>query len=101
MSTQQPLDIRVENDELVIRIGVDTLAFAAQHSDLFNPFDPAQNDFVQQFKVINLSEFAKDVRRELRREEEDGSTLLTDLLDKVFSRVVDQGSEALHYADPV
>ena len=99
MPLQQPLSVEVETDELVIRIGKEVLAYAAQRSDLFNPFDPAQNDYVQKYKVINLSEFVEDVRRELRREEEDGSTLLTDLLDKVFLRVLEQGSLGIFYDD--
>ena len=77
---------------LVIRIGLASLAFAADHSDLFNPYDPEKNDFVRQFQVTDEEEWAEDVRRELTREEEDGSSMLTNLFDKAFEKALDQGS---------
>jgi hypothetical protein len=95
MPLQQPLSVWVETDQLVIRIGKRVLAVAAERSDFYNPFDPVQNDYVQRYRVVDIHEFAKDVRIELQREEEDGSTMLTDLLDKVFLRVLERGSEAV------
>ena len=62
---KQNLVVRVENGQLVIRIGVETLAFAADNSDLFNPFNEDKNDWVRKFKVINDLEWADDIAREL------------------------------------
>lgn len=95
MPADKYLTYEVVDDELVVRIGIDTLAFAADHSDLFNPFDEDKNDFVQRWKVIDNLEWAKDVVREINREEEDGSSPLTNLLDKASENALDQGSIAV------
>ncbi len=50
---------------------------------------------VQQWKIINNLEWAKDVVREINREEEDGSSPLTNLLDKASENALDQGSLAV------
>lgn len=90
--TDQPLSCKVEDDELVIRIGIDTLAFAADQGELFNPFDEDLNDFVQKWKVIDSKGFAEDVSRELEREDEIGGSPLIYLIEKMFDKVLDDGS---------
>jgi hypothetical protein len=87
-----PLSVEVEDGHLVIRIGIETLAWAAEHSHDFNPFDDNENDFVQLWRVCDALEFAKDVRRALTDEAEDGSSPLTRLLDKMFMEAVGDGS---------
>ena len=77
----RPLKIGVEGDELVIRIGVDTLAFCFEISDDNQPFDATENDFRRSFKVIDKHEFAKGVANGLCNEEEDGSSPVTRALD--------------------
>jgi hypothetical protein len=79
-----PLEVEIKNYELVIHIGLESLAYAADQSDLFNPYDPEKNNFVRQFQVSDAEEWAKDINRELTREEEDGSSMLTNLFDKAF-----------------
>ena len=96
--TDQPLSCKVEGDELVIRIGIGTLAWAAQSERRDTPFwvyEWEKAEYVPRWKIINNSEWAKDVVREINREEEDGSSLLTNLLDKASENALDQGSIAV------
>jgi hypothetical protein len=87
----QPLEVKVERYRLVISIGLDTLAFAAEHSDDWNPYDETINNFSQRWKVNNKREFGKEVAQQLQRESEDGSTPLSRLLDKMNMAVVEDG----------
>ena len=83
-----PLTVGVEGDQLVIRIGVDTLAFCFEIGDDNNPFDKKVNDFRREYKVTNKHKFARGVADGLRDEEEDGSTPLTRILDSAFIHAV-------------
>jgi hypothetical protein len=89
---KQPLTVEVKEGRLVISLGVDTLAFAFEHSNWNNPFIDDLNDFRQQYFVPVPAAFAADVRRELRNEAEDGSTILEHLLDKACIAAVENGS---------
>jgi hypothetical protein len=77
-----PLTVGVEGDQLVIRIGVDTLAFCFEIGEDNQPFDEKANDFRREFKVTDKYKFAKGVADGLKIEREDGSTCLTDAIDK-------------------
>jgi len=68
-------------------IGVDTLAHSYQ--------------IQMQGKITNTSEFAKDVARELRDEREDGSTILTDVLDAAMEKACENGSEHVYLPEHV
>lgn len=87
-----PLTVDIENDEIVIRIGIGTVAWAFDHMEENNPWSDAKRDFVQTWKVSDPTEFAKDVVGELTNEEEDGSHPLSRLLDQVSTAAADQGS---------
>lgn len=86
------LTVDIENDEIVIRVGVGTVAWAFDHMEENNPWSDDKHDFVQEWKVVDPLEFAKDVVGELTREEEDGSHPLHRLLDQVSTAAADQGS---------
>lgn len=79
-----PLTIGVENDELVIRIGVGTLAYCFEISDDNNPYDEEINDFRRAYRVTDKHKFATGVANALTIEEEDGSTPLTKILDEAY-----------------
>jgi len=91
---KRPLTVRLERDELVIRIGIDTLAFTTDECPIFYNGDRDASDV----KVVNQKEWARDVIDSLMHEEEDGSTPVTELLDKVMSDAVDAGSIAVELA---
>lgn len=93
--TLAPLSVAVDRNELVIRIGVNTLAHAAVASDWATPYDDEENDFIRTFAIADPLQFAKDVAHALRDEREDGSSLLTDVLDKAAQEAINQGSEGI------
>ena len=85
------LTVDIKNEEIVIRVGIGTLAWAFEHMEENNPWSDSARDFVQTWKVSDPVEFAKDVVGELTREEEDGSHPLHRLLDKACTDAADQG----------
>lgn len=87
-----PRSVTIENDELVIRVGISTLAWAFDHMEENNPYSDELHDYEQKWRVSDPLEFAKDTVNELCREEEDGTTPLDLLFDKVMSEAADQGS---------
>lgn len=88
--SNQPLEVRVENNRLEISIGIDTLAFAAEDNDSWHEWDGKQ--FVPIWKVVDNKGWAKDVAHEMQKDQEDGSSPLTNFLDKMFEKTIDQGS---------
>lgn len=89
---ETPLSCKIDDGELVIRIGINVLTFASNHRDPFLVDDEITGFPRQAWIVTDVLEFAKDVCRELNREEEDGSSPLTNLLDLAFTNALDQGS---------
>ena len=89
------LTTQISDGEMQFAIGIDGLAFAADHSDTFNPYDPENNDWVQRWKVVNPEQFAIEVLRAMNREGEDGSTPLTRFLDQMVDAALEDGSEGV------
>ncbi len=88
----QKLDVDIKNDRLLISVGVDTLAFAANHSDYFKQ---------ARIKKSDQERFAKELVDLMVKENEVGESLLTRFLDKCFERAVDSGAESITYKDEV
>lgn len=96
------LTVEVCSDGILqISIGVDILAFAALRSeyswDLANPDKRYLADPRTKFKITDPKGFAADVREALLEEAEDGSSLLTRVLDEACKNAIEQGSE--HFSD--
>lgn len=89
-----PLDVQVDSGALVIRIGAQTLAHAVAFSDWANPYDDASGDYIRTFAITDVVTFARDVRAAMLREEEDGSSPLSDFLDEMTEAAVEDGSTA-------
>src|SRR5208282_4274759 len=85
----RPLTLGVEGEELVIRIGVDTLQFCFETGEENQPYDEKAEDFRRTFKIVDKNKFAKGVGIALCNEEEDGSTPLTKVLDEAFIHAVE------------
>ena len=85
----RPLTIGVEGEELVIRIGVDTLQFCFETGEENQPYDEKAEDFRRSWRVIDTHKFAEGVGIALCNEEEDGSTPLTKILDEAFIHAVE------------
>lgn len=85
-----PLSVGVEDSQLVIRIGIGTLAFATECCPLLagDAIDPPY------VKVADKKMLAEDVLRALSDEEEDGTTPVHRLLDEAILEAYAQGSLA-------
>jgi len=86
------LTCAIENEELVIRIGIDVLSLAMKDQEPFSIYDENLRDIRKVWIITDPLEFAKDVRRAITGEEEDGSCPLTNLLDQACKKALDQGS---------
>lgn len=90
-----PLKVSVKQGRLCIEIGVNTLA----HACLASPFawemtgDRSDRTDPRDRFTIVIGGFAMDVRGAMLDEREDGSSLLTDLLDKACQKAIEDGSE--------
>lgn len=83
----------VEGDEVVIRIPIMTLAFAAEERWWLE----REIDFrVGRSFVDHVPTFAAEVRRELEREDEDGSNALTRLFDDAIDRAMEEGCDGVN-----
>ena len=86
---------RIVKDALVIRVPARVLAFATNnHPDYWD----GEND-KQRVKVTDPKQWMKAVRDALEHEEEDGSNMLTAVLDKAIAHAVEQGEEGIEFLD--
>lgn len=92
-----PLSATVERGMVVVRIGVNVLAHAAAQSDWAHRFNEIANAYVREFAIIDAPLFAKEVVSALLDEDEDGSSLLTDVLDKASQAALDDGAESCEF----
>jgi len=93
----QSLTVEVKDGQLVIAIGVQTLAHSASYSDWANPYDEQREDYIRTFAITDAEQFAKDVQHAMLSEREDGSSPLSDFLDAMMQAALDDGSTAVEY----
>lgn len=79
----------VKDDKLIISIGVNTLAFCAENNNI--------PDF--NIQVIDNNRFAEDVCGAIMDEFEDGSSDISNLLDKAIINCAENGSEWCKWLD--
>jgi hypothetical protein len=90
--SDKPLTVVVTGTgELSVSIGANVLANAFIHQDKNNPFDESKNGFKRLYRVTDALWFADEVRWQLCSEKEDGSTLLTHLIDKACWNAIEDG----------
>jgi hypothetical protein len=95
----EPLTVDVVGGRLVISIGVETLAFAAVHSEWANPWDDAANDYRRMIVVTDADLMAREVARALDDEQEDGTTPVHLLLDAAIIAACENGGEGFADAE--
>lgn len=93
----QRLEVAIEDGALVIRIGAQTLANAAAYAEWANRYDEKARDYIRTFAITDPVILAEDVKRAMLHEREDGSSPLSDFLDKATEAALDDGSEACEY----
>ena len=83
-----PLRAEVKDGLLTITIGTETLAWSTRHEN---------GGRLEGLRVDRRKHkgFAKDVAREMTREDEIGATPLSDFIDKMVQAAADNGSIAL------
>lgn len=79
--------VKIEGDEIVIRVPIDATPFAAGYAML--------RAWGQEYPVTDARVFAAELVRELRKEEEDGTTLVHTMLDKAVLNAVENGAEGV------
>ena len=100
---RKPLAVRVLKGVLTIEIGVETLATAAVHSPW--AWDAIGEEGAKlgllpssRFRVRHPGAFAADVKKVLLEElGEDGSSILSDAIDKAIEKAIEDGS--LYFLD--
>lgn len=102
MNNNKPLTVEISSDgTLQISLGVGTLAFSALRSnyagDQANPDKRYMVEPRTKLSITDPKGFATDVKDALLAEAEDGSSLLTRVLDAACQEAIEQGSE--HFSD--
>jgi hypothetical protein len=90
---KMPLKASIKHGVLTIRIGVSTLANAAAHHPEF--WDGESGLDKPNIPVTDKILFARAVLMELQAEEEDGTTMLQELLDEAMKRAVENGCDGI------
>lgn len=89
---KNPLSVTVQDQQIVIKIGIATLEFAARSEN--------GGKLGEGTKVTNLDSFAREIVHELIDvEEEDGSNLVHRMFDQAIDRVAENGAECLEFAE--
>lgn len=94
-ANQLPLRCRVKDGALRFEIGVEVLKFAAERHPEF--WDGWSGEDTPNIIVTNARAFAREVERALNREEEDGSTLLSKMIDLAIVDAVGDGCEGVDH----
>jgi hypothetical protein len=88
----KPLTCTVSRDGVLrIEIGVDALAHACLRAGFL--WDESCKRPDERYAISDARAFAVDVQRAVLDEAEDGSSLLTNMLDAACQEAVDMGSE--------
>lgn len=89
-----PLSCTMIDGAIVIWVGEKALA----HATNINPklYDPERDCGL--YAVTDHAAFAKEVVRKLKQEGEDGSTMLTDVLDRAVYEAINDGAEGVDVA---
>jgi hypothetical protein len=88
-----PLDCHIESNQLIITIGISTLAYAYEHSELA---DSLKEQFCA-YRVTNERVFAREVMRAMKAEDEVGNSILNKMFDKAIEDAIGDGCEGVEY----
>lgn len=92
---EMPLRCKATGGDIEIGIGMKVLAFAAaNHPDFW---DGESGIDVPNIKITDVQEFALEVAHAINDEAEDGSTLLTRMLDAAIAKAVESGCDGVDH----
>ena len=89
----QPLRVDLDEDRVVISMGVNTLKCCADHAPQFYDDELGR----QTVLVTDAHAFAHEVVRMLGSEDEVGSSLVIEMFDQAMDRAVDDGCDGVEY----
>jgi hypothetical protein len=87
------LSVEIDNAVLKISIGVSVLCFAATLGPYFDRIVAEAGG--AEIRITDENSFAAAILHELRREKEDGTTLVHRMLDEAAERAVEDGAEGI------
>ena len=90
---QHGLSVEIEDGRLVIAIGIDALMTAIEGG----PHAPDDEGY----RIDNRDDFAAEILSELRHEEEDGTTLVHQMLDHATGNALDAGSLSVTHVEDI
>lgn len=96
--TDAPLKVAVVDGELVIRVTVSLLAHAVKHDPELQIYDDDLGEFFGP-EVTDEVKWATEICRALCSEDEDGTTLVHQMLDKAAIEAFEMGAEGIDTAD--
>jgi hypothetical protein len=85
-----PLTLELTESLLCIKIGVNSLVYAAENY----PNEPYSE---QQVKVTDTQKYAKEIFEALHREDEMGNTLVTRMFDDAMNLALENGADGVEY----
>ena len=83
--------VEIVGAEIVIRVPLDAIPVAAAVA--------WETRSLREMKVTDIPVFAVELVRQLRREKENGETLVTDMLDAAVIRAVEDGAEGFELGE--
>ncbi len=87
-NSDTPLSVRIDDDQLVIRVGIDRLDGHDCHPDF------------PELPITDRQQWARNVAYELERDRGDGATPVALLLDAAMKGAMEMGSPAIDYKRP-
>jgi hypothetical protein len=91
-----PLKAEISRDGLLmITVSADIVKWATEHHPEY--WDADTDTY--SIKVANKREWLRSVVRAINHEAEDGSTMLSDMMDKAIELAAEGGEEGLEYDD--
>jgi len=86
MNTDQPLSAQVEDEQLVIKIGVCRLAKSSEHDE---------GSMFRDKKIFDPKQLCEDICEAMNREDDQGRTPLMDFIDNMQQAAIENGSTAI------
>ena len=97
MAKDSELKVEIENEELVLRVGISALCMAVRQCQIiYNAVMDANGDEAA-VEITDEAVFAKEILSALMVEEEDGSTLVHQMLDSAAECAIEQGCEGIEF----
>jgi hypothetical protein len=95
------LSVTIEGVEVVIRVGIERLAWCFEHGEGNTEYDEKRRDYIKQYEVIDNLQFAKDVIDAMQDEEDDGTTPFLAFLDHMYEKALDMGAQGVEESGEV